>query len=338
MGKKIEMVNFQNRVNLDTRDKKIKTLTTPFKFPIGMAIFNNYFYFPKKIPQLYDVYHISNQTITKCCKFVKPSIVTCHDIFSYYLKETNDDVITTYFLKKHLGFLHEAEKIISVSNFTKQDLIKFLNIPEEKIKVINPGINANEFKPRDRLKARKILKLPIDKKIILHVGKDFKRKNVGSLIKIFFKLEKKISNAILVKVGGFSNDNINLIKRLGLEHKIKIFEAVTPDKLALLYNAADVFVFPSFYEGFGLPPLEAMASGLSVILSNTSALPEVVGDAEISIDPLDLNKYVDAVFEVLTDEKLQDEMIKKGLKRVKEFSWKTCARETWKTYEEVCNL
>lgn len=115
-----------------------------------------------------------------------------------------------------------------------------------------------------------------------------------------------------------------------------IFSDYVPDEyLTLLYNAADLFVYPSLYEGFGLPPLEAMACGTPVITSNTSSLPEVVGDAGVMIDPYDVDGLAKAMFEVLTNEGLREDMRKKGLKRAKLFSWEKTAKETLKIYEEV---
>ena len=103
------------------------------------------------------------------------------------------------------------------------------------------------------------------------------------------------------------------------------------------YNAADVLVFPSFYEGFGLPPLESMACGTPVITSNTSSLPEVVGDAGIMIDPYDVDTLAKSMYQILTNDELKNDMVKKGLERAKMFSWEQAAKETSKMYEEVYN-
>lgn len=107
--------------------------------------------------------------------------------------------------------------------------------------------------------------------------------------------------------------------------------------LPALYNAADLFVYPSLYEDFGLPPLEAIACGTPVITSNTSSLPEVVGDAGIMVDPHDVDRLADAMYKVLTNDGLREDMIKKGLERAKMFGWEKCARETLEVYEEVYN-
>lgn len=105
--------------------------------------------------------------------------------------------------------------------------------------------------------------------------------------------------------------------------------------MAEIYNAVDLFVFPSLYEGFGIPPLEAMACGTPVITSNTSSLPEVVGDAAIQINPYDVEKFAEEMYEVLTNERLKEEMIRKGLERSKMFSWENSAKKTLKVYREM---
>ena len=122
---------------------------------------------------------------------------------------------------------------------------------------------------------------------------------------------------------------------LGLEREVIFAGYVDEDELPAWYNAADLFVYPSLYEGFGLPPLEAMACGCPVITSNTSSLPEVVGDAGIMVDPHDVDALADAMERVLTDESLREDMRRRGLERAKRFSWQRSAREMWDIYEEV---
>ncbi|MDQ1275375.1 MAG: hypothetical protein QG610_948, partial [Euryarchaeota archaeon] len=125
------------------------------------------------------------------------------------------------------------------------------------------------------------------------------------------------------------------IESLNLQKDIIFAGYVSENELAEIYNAVDLFVFPSLYEGFGIPPLEAMACGTPVITSNTSSLPEVVGDAAIQADPYNTEKFVEEMYEVLTNEDLKKEMIRKGLKRSKVFSWDNSAKKTLKVYKEL---
>lgn len=302
-----------------------------------MATFNNYFYFPRKIPQGYDVYHISNQTIAKCSKYVKPCVITCQDVFSYTFKK-EENAVTRFFLRRHLKYLNNCEKIIVTANCIKKSLTNLFEIPEEKIKVIHHGVDTAQFKPRNKTKVRKKLNLPLNKKIILHVGLDNPRKNVAMVVKSFYKIEKKDSNIILIRIGGRGNETMNLIRKLGLEQKVKIFERVPPNEIHEFYNAADLFVFPSLSEGFGLPPLEAMASGIPVISSNVDSLPEVIGNGAITMEPKDVDEWVKMIQKVLTNDNLRSELIRVGLKQAKKFSWKDIAKQTWKTYEDVLKV
>lgn len=128
---------------------------------------------------------------------------------------------------------------------------------------------------------------------------------------------------------------IQQIESLNLQKDIIFAGYVSELALAEIYNAVDLFVFPSLYEGFGIPPLEAMACGTPVITSNTSSLPEVVGDAAIQINPYDVEKFAEEMYEVLTNERLKEEMIRKGLERSKMFSWENSAKKTLKVYREM---
>ena len=129
----------------------------------------------------------------------------------------------------------------------------------------------------------------------------------------------------------------DLIEELNLKNEVIFTDYVSDEYLVKIYNAADLFVYPSLYEGFGLPPLEAMACACPVITSNTSSLPEVVGDAGIMIDPNDVDSLTESMLKILTDNQLREEMSRKSLERAKMFSWKKTARETWKVYEDVLN-
>jgi glycosyltransferase involved in cell wall biosynthesis len=237
--------------------------------------------------------------------------------------------------------IKSADKIISISHHTKQDIIKHFKIPEDKIKVIHLAANENyELLKEDEIntiKQRYNLNYPF----ILYVGTLEPRKNIPTLLKALYKLKKQGINHKLVITGkkGWKYKNIfETIEKLNLQKDV-IFTGYVPDEdLPALYNAADLFVYPSIYEGFGLPPLEAMQCGTPVITSNTSSLPEVVGDAGIMVNPYDVDELANKMYEVLTNDGLREELSKKGLERAKLFSWKKCAEEHLKVYEEVYNM
>jgi glycosyltransferase involved in cell wall biosynthesis len=237
--------------------------------------------------------------------------------------------------------IKSADKIISISHHTKQDIIKHFKIPENKIKVIHLAANEN-YK---LLKENEINKIKqnynLNYSFILYVGTLEPRKNIPTLLKALYKLKKQNIKHKLVITGkkGWKYKSIfETIERLNLQKDV-IFTGYVPDEdLPALYNAADLFVYPSLYEGFGLPPLEAMQCGTPVITSNTSSLPEVVGDAGIMVNPYDVDELANKMYEVLTNGGLREELSKKGLERAKLFSWKKCAEEHLKVYEEVYNM
>ena len=268
-------------------------------------------------------------------------IITVHDIIPLYFPNTYTK-ITVFRYKLLLSkTLKTSDKIITISYNTKQDIIKHFKIPEDKIKVIYLAANE-KFKPLNKNEISKIKqKYNLNYPFILYVGTLEPRKNIPTLLKAFYKLKKlgiKHKLVITGKKGWKYKHIFETIEKLNLQKDV-IFTGYVPDEdLPALYNAADLFVYPSLYEGFGLPPLEAMACGTPVITSNTSSLPEVVGDAGIMVNPYSVDELANKMYEVLTNDGLREELSKKGLERSKLFSWKKCAEEHLKVYEEVYNM
>lgn len=299
----------------------------------------HFFYYrsQNKIPS-YDLYHINNQILS----FLKltPKIVTCHDIIGRFFPTS-----PIHGIQDRLSYsgLRKAEFIIAISHSTKKDLVKLYSIPEERIKVIYLGIDHEHFCERERTSSLyQMFDLPPQYKYILHLSMEARRKNVAGIIQAFAKLRKEygLDDVKLIKAGAPTHQrdrrrNLNLIEKLRLEESVIFLDDIPEKDLPSLYGAADLFVFPSFYEGFGLPPLEAMACGTPVITSNTSSLPEVVGDAGIMVDPHDVNGLAKAMYDVLTNDQLRENLVKKGLERAKLFSWEKTARETLRVYEEL---
>jgi len=282
-----------------------------------------------RIPR-YELYHFTSQNMSFLVK-ERWSIVTCLDIIPYVCPNN----IWEFHLRKFLySGLSRADRIIAISEHTKNDLIQHLGIPREKIKVI-PLAAGNNFIPREKEMTRKQLGLPPDKKILLHVGTKDRRKNVASVLKVFFEVQKRRKDLILVRVGSERKENFELAERLGLMDKIVFTGFVSLEKFPLYYNAADLLIFPSLYEGFGLPLLEAMSSGCPVIASNSTSLPEVIGEAGILLDPFDFQGMAEKIVELLEDTKLKEELIRKGLDRARSFAWEKVAKETWQVYQEV---
>ena len=197
------------------------------------------------------------------------------------------------------------------------------------------GVDTRIFKPGDRSDARKKLGLPMDKKIILHVGSEEPRKNINGLIKSFYGLAKEIPDSVLLRVGEKSSESEKLIGELGIGGKVTYLSGLGLTELSLAYNASDVFVFPSFEEGFGLPVLEAMACGVPVVASNAASLPEIMGEGGSMVEPGDLKKLTGAINAVLKDENIRQSLIDGGIKNVENFSWERTAKETKMVYDEV---
>lgn len=232
-----------------------------------------------------------------------------------------------------------ADKIITISENTKKDVVRLLKIPAEKITVTHLAADKC-FKPiRDGEEIQRIKnKYKTGGKYLLHVGTLHPRKNLEFLVKVFSRISSIFPEYNLVltgKKGWYYEKLYNLINALGLKDNV-VFTGYLPDEDApCLYNGASVFLFPSLYEGFGLPPLEAMGCGIPVISSNTSSLPEVVGDAGILLSPKDEKAWVAAIKHLLENPAALSAMAEKSIKQAGKFSWDKCARETLAVYKSL---
>ncbi|UCH31431.1 MAG: glycosyltransferase family 4 protein [Candidatus Bathyarchaeota archaeon] len=295
--------------------------------------------FLHKIPKHYRVYHLLNPNLGILIAKYRPIVVTVHDIFPFTsiakkiaITESHGlDIPILLAMKVNMKSVRNADRIITVSEHTKKDLTTLFRINPSRITVIHLGVDRNLYRLRSKKRARSHLNLPLDKKIILHVGVDEPRKNIRTLIEAFSIIKKKMPKTILIRVGGMRNITRRLITSFRLEGSVMHHSKVS--NLALFYNAADVLAFPSYYEGFGKPVLEAMASGTPVIAGRGSSIPEVLGDSGIMIPPSDAKMLRDAICQVLTENQTRAEMIEKGLKRSLKFNWRTCADKTIKIYE-----
>ncbi len=237
------------------------------------------------------------------------------------------------FLMKTKKEAERADKIIAVSESTKSDLINLYQIKEEKIKVIYSGVGEQFGVMSNREKEEEIKKkYNLPDNFILYFGTIEPRKNLIGLIKSFELVRKKqlIRLVIAGTKGWLYKDIFKAVRRSKYRDDIAFTGFVDEKDKPILYNLASLFVYPSFFEGFGFPPLEAMACGLPTIVSNNSSLPEVVGDGAPMINPLNTDELAWAMETALTDNDLRDRLIKKGLVQAKKFSWQKCARETLK--------
>lgn len=265
-------------------------------------------------------------------------IVTVYDVIPYIHPETFNWYQQLYFLLFYRKLFKRAAHIITCSNHSKGDIARLLKVPREKITVTYYGIHErfrvlNQKKYSNTLKNKYNLHEPY----ILYVGTLEPHKNVPALIRAYAKVREKMPKIKLVLVGKKAwklTQTFKTIKELNLEGHV-IFTGYVPDEdLPMFYNGAEVFVFPSKYEGFGFPPIEAMACGCPVITTKGGSLPEIVGDAGILVDPNDITGLVKSIELVLKDRALREKIVQKGLKRSKTFNWKNAAKETLKVYEK----
>lgn len=237
--------------------------------------------------------------------------------------------------------VQEADLIIAISENTKNDLIELLGVSEEKIMVIYSGNNefANDFSDDDRLNYLKENNL--NKPFILYLGTIEPRKNLVGLIEAYNILrtdnpEMTSYQLVLAGADGWKNKEIyQAAKQSPYSKDIVFLGYVNQRAKEMLYKSAGLFVFPSFYEGFGFPPLEAISAGLPVICSNVSSLPEVVAGAAILVDPFNFSALALAIKEGLTNDKLREKLIRRGYVRAQEFSWKKTASNYLKIFKEL---
>lgn len=232
-----------------------------------------------------------------------------------------------------------ASMVVTISEHGKREAIALLGLAEEKVAVAYPGVD-NHFRPlaeRDIREFRDRLGLP--QHFVLFLGTLEPRKNVAGLVRAYSVLRRRVALPHkLVLAGGegwLSSPLFRLIQELGLQDDVLFPGFVDPADQVLWYNAADAFVYPSLYEGFGLPPLEAMACGVPVVASNRAALPEVVGEAGRLVDPDDPEKLAETLVEVLSDEALRAGMKIAGLERATKFTWAGMARRILGVYHET---
>jgi glycosyltransferase involved in cell wall biosynthesis len=237
---------------------------------------------------------------------------------------------------------HRAARVITVSEASKRDILRYFRVPESRIDVIYNAIDARFWEEpspdeMDRVRQRYQLDAPF----VLYAGNIKPHKNLERLIDAFHLLrhERADLRDVRLLIIGDEISKYATLRRAVHRHKlhkhVRFFGFVPDQTLAALYRLAAAFVFPSLYEGFGLPPLEAMASGTPVITSNVSSLPEVVGDAALLIDPYEPQAIADAMDRVLTDASLRADLRTRGLARAREFSWERSIRRVRQIYDEV---
>lgn len=306
---------------------------------------------PKKIKKLQiDLMHFPHFNIPLLYR--KKFIVTIHDLILFHFPTQRATTLSPvlyhikYFIYKKVikSAVKRAQKIITVSKCTKKDLMNLLSLPEEKIVVTYEACEGVE---RGQLKIPEksiLTKNNISKPYLIYVGNTYPHKNIEGLIKAFKKMvvEKELDYQLVLvgKEDYFYKRTKDEFAKFNYPHKsntkpIIFFGFASEEELADLYRNASLYVFPSFLEGFGLPPLEAMSYGLPVAAANSSCLPEILEDAAIYFDPYNQRDMTQAILRGLQDEGLRKSLIEKGLRQVKKYNWEDCAKQTLQVYQEA---
>lgn len=269
-------------------------------------------------------------------------IVTIHDLIPYVMPE----VVRTSFLRRFIMEMPEiiarTHHIISVSETSKNDIIRLFKVNPQKISVV-PSAPAAGFTllPPEWVRATLLQKYRLHQPYILYVGGLNPRKNVAELICAYAKIYRELPHSELLVLPGGEGRHLqklrSLVDAFDLNNAVIFPGFVDSADLPLLYNGASLFVYPSLYEGFGLPPIEAMACGTPVITSNTSSLPEVVGDAALLVNPHDTLRLAETMLQVLMDAELAASLIRKGLAHCKKYTWQSNASRILEIYHQTVN-
>jgi glycosyltransferase involved in cell wall biosynthesis len=286
-------------------------------FHSGLVALEN----PDIVHKTYYCKHTNRNKVRK-----HKTILTVYDMIAEKFYPDN----TEFIKMKHLA-IQEADHIICISERTREDLIELLGTPPSKLSTVYLGNSFNLVSS--------VSSPLVDNPYLLYVGsRQADYKNFRRFLQCFASRKNLFSNLKLVCFGSsnFSRDEVNLINELGLEENNNVLHFTGDDRLlSNLYSHAEAFVYPSLYEGFGIPPLEAMASGCPVICSNVSSIPEVVLDAGEYFDPYSIDSMGDAIERVLFSKERQSQLISNGNIRVKMFSWEKCAYETSSVYNSL---
>jgi glycosyltransferase involved in cell wall biosynthesis len=318
----------------------IKVFCCPFAQKEGyFKLFAEIFILPFLVKKYkLDIFYSCGNLIPLFCP--AKTILVIHDLrFFYKFDDFQRKTIKKYF---YPFFVKRANKIISISNTTTADIIKFIHCPKDKITTIQPGADLTRFSPRIEAPPHFFSKIRMNQneKFILFVSSLFPRKNAHGLIRAYEILIRKYKIPQKLVIAGKIDQNYepflkNLCQKLKVSDKVIFTGFIDNNELPYLYQISDIFVFPSLFEGFGIPLVEAMASGTPVVAINATTTPEIVGDAGLIVEPDDIDGLAKAIFNVLNNPDLRKDLISKGLERVKQFSWEKTAKEILKVFEEV---
>jgi glycosyltransferase involved in cell wall biosynthesis len=267
-----------------------------------------------------------------------PTVITIYDLSFALLPQFFRGFNQTYLRLGTRLSARGAQRVLTISDHTRRDVHRLYNVPLDRIDVAYPGVDETlQPSPPDRVADFQRAK-DLPEKFLLFLGTLEPRKNLITLVRAFTQLKQTCPEAVLILAGGvgwLADDLFAAIDASGVKDSILLPGYVAAEDKALWYAAASAFVYPSIYEGFGLPPLEAMACGTPVIVSNAAALPEVVADAGLLIAPEDVNSWAAALVRVWNDAPYRAELADRGRRQAARFTWRETARQTLNAYRLV---
>jgi glycosyltransferase involved in cell wall biosynthesis len=299
------------------------------------------YYIPENIKnKAIDIYHVPQNGIglssSKNCIYIS----TIHDLIPYVMPETVGRGYLRKFISTMPKIIESSDMIITVSEFSKKDIVRIFDVDPDRIKVTSLAADSC-FRPIEKDTAKEFIKekYNIENDFILYLGGFSPRKNVKSILVAFSRMSREIRDDLRIVIIGPSKDEhyylSGLCEDLNIKDKVIFTGYVQYTDLPYFYNASNAFVYPSLYEGFGLPPLEAMSCRVPVITSNVSSIPEVVKDGAILINPFDAEDLKSALENVIEDDALSNAIADKGYSISKNFTWDKTALKTLEIYKEA---
>jgi len=323
----------------------INNLKSNFKTELVESTSSNSFWDDVNVPNILnnadiDLYHVPQNGVGLSENIKCKKVITLHDIIPLKMPETVSDRYLKIFNDELPKILDNCDGIITVSNFSKNDIAKEFNFPSENI-YVTPLAAEDIYRPMSKCNSKDLItkKYGIQEDFILYVGGFSPRKNILGLIEAYSNLPVKLKKTFKLVITGKKGPSYYKYKSRAEELQVSnnvIFTDFVPiEDMPLFYNATEVLVYPSFYEGFGLPPIEAMACGTPVIASNVTSLPEVCYESALFINPNDIDSLSYDIERVLSNSLLRLTMVKKSLTRSKDFSWNKTALDTISAYESI---
>jgi glycosyltransferase involved in cell wall biosynthesis len=332
------------KIHTDLYQRSAELFNVPLASSRAVAALLRDAAFVRRLRKADGVLHLPNHHFGRYARFRSGRyLITVHDLIRYFdLHDGNAPLIhrpnardRAYLALDYAG-IRMADHVIAVSEATKRDIVRQLGIREADVTVVHQGIDHDVFRPVDRRYC--------EGRYVLFVGSEHPRKNLRTLFSAFRKLkaDARFRDVKLVKAGSpggpesaFRDATLAAVTSLGLEDDVVLTGRVREEELPVLYSGAECLVLPSLYEGFGLPPLEAMACGCPVVVSNASSLPEVAGHAALQVEARDHEALAAAIETILTDRVRREDLRERGLERAQHFSWERTAHETLRVYERL---